>query len=137
MTKTGKILVARQMPLGAVIGCAFFVVLGIFLIALGIASSEYLVAAIFLPGVVFFGMPFYLSIDPKKAEIQRREQAVRAQEARSAAMNTSSNDTVILATFIITGLIAVVALWLIIGLIASLPVGILLTIIILLLLFKR
>lgn len=137
MTAKRKVLALKLMPAGGVIGCALFVVLSLSLVVLGITSSEYLLVALFIPGVIFFGLPFYMLVDPERVARQRQEQAIEVAENQQAAIATNDNDIVAIVTLIIAGMIALVLLWWFIGSVASLPVGVLLTIIILLLLFRR
>lgn len=137
MSTKKKTLVINLMPLGAGIGCAIFVVLSISLIVLAIASSDYLVAAVFLPALIFFGIPFYKTVDPEYVMRQRAAERKRLPEAMHTSLNEDFKATAIIITMIVAGVIAIAILVWLIGFIASLPVGVLLTIIILVLISRR
>lgn len=131
-----KVLAFKLMPLPAVIGCISFVVLSLSIVGFAIESSEFVLMLLFLPGALFFGLPFYIRVDPKSVAEQKANESKRITVNRESVTSTIS-DMFVLATFAVIGLIAIVAIWWLLGLVASLPVGVLLTIIILLLILKR
>lgn len=136
MSASKKALAVKLMPVGAAVGCALFVVLSLALVVFAFASKEYLLAIMFLPGVILFGLPFCILSDPEKVAQQRAEQTDVATEDQREPNSYRSNNSVVLFTLIVGGIIALAVLWGLIGIIASLPVGVLLTIIILLLVFR-